>query len=69
MNSVKKYIIAIEETVVQEFEIMADTAEKAMKIVEEQYKKGILVISSGEAQFKQMAIVKPDNEATEWCEF
>lgn len=65
----KKYIIAIEETVVQEFEIKADTAEKAMEIAEEQYKKGMLVISPGEAQFKQMAIVKPDNEATEWCEF
>ena len=65
----KKYIIAIEETVVQEFEIKADTAEKAMEIAEEQYKKGMLIISPGEAQIKQMAIVKPDNEATEWCEF
>ena len=37
----KKYIIAIEETVVQEFEIKADTAEKAMEIAEEQYKKGM----------------------------
>ena len=65
----KKYIIAIEETVVQEFEIKADTAEKAMEIAEEQDKKGMLIISPAEAQFKQMAIVKPDNEATEWCEF
>ena len=69
MNNVKKYIIAIEETVVQKFGIMADTAEKAMEIAEEQYRNGILVLSPGEAQFKQMAILKPYNEATEWCEF
>lgn len=65
----KKFVIAIEETLVQEFEVIVDSAEKAMEIAEDQYKKGILVLSPGEAQFKQMAIVKPENEAIEWCEF
>lgn len=65
----KKFVIAIEETLVQEFEVAAANAEEAMEIAEEQYKKGVLVLSSGEAQFKQMAIVKPEKEATEWCEF
>lgn len=65
----KKFIIAIEETLVQEFEVIADTAENAMEIVEEQYNNGTLVLSPGEAQFKQMAIVKPEDEATEWCKF
>jgi len=40
-----------------------------MKIAEDQYRKGFLVLSPGEVQFKQMAIVKPENEATEWCVF
>lgn len=69
MKDNKKFVIAIEETIVQEFEIIADSAEKAMEIAEEQYREGILVLSHGEAQFRQMAIVKPENGATEWREF
>ena len=69
MNKSKKFVIAIEETVVQEFKIIADTTEKTMEIAEKQYKDGNLLLSPGEVQFKQMAIVKPENEATDWCEF
>ena len=69
MKENKKFVIAIEESIVQEFEIIADTAEEEMEIAEEQYRKGDLVLCPGEAQFRQMAIVKPDNEVTEWCEF
>lgn len=69
MKDNKKFVIAIEETIVQEFEILAASSEQAMSIAEEQYRKGILVLSHGEAQFRQMAIVKPENQATEWCEF
>ncbi len=69
MKNKQKFVIAIEETVVQEFNIIANTAEEAMEIAEEQYKKGILTISPGETQFRQLAIVKPEKEATEWCEF
>lgn len=69
MKENKKFVIAIEETSVQEFEIIADTAEKAMEIAEEQYIKGVLVLCPGEVQFRQMAIVKPEKDATEWCEF
>lgn len=69
MKPKQKFIIAIEETVVQKFEIITDTAEKAMEIAEEQYRKGVFTLSPGEVQFKQMAIVKPEKEATEWCEF
>lgn len=69
MNENKKFSVAIEETLVQEFEIFADTAEKAMEIAKEKYKECILILSSGEVQFKQIAIVRPEKEATEWCEF
>ena len=67
--ALQKFVVAIEETVVQEFEIVAETAEKAMEIAESRYKEGTLVLSAGEVQFRQMAIVKPKKEATEWCEF
>lgn len=69
MNRKEKFTIAIEETQVQEFEIYADNAEEAMEIAEEQYKKGVLVLCPGEVHFRQMAIVAPEDEVTEWCEF
>lgn len=40
-----------------------------MEIAEEQYKKGVLVLCPGEVHFRQMAIVAPEDEVTEWCEF
>ena len=65
----KKFIIEIEETVVEEFEIMAENTGKAMRIAEEKYKNGEFVLRPGEAQFKQMSIINPEDEATEWVEF
>ena len=49
----KKFTIAIEETVVQEFE--------------EKYNKGEFVLAPGEVQFRQMASIGDD--PTEWKEF
>lgn len=65
----KKYIIAIEETIVEEFEIEANDFGEALDIAAEKYRKGEIVLCSGEVQFKQMAVVKPNCESTEWSEF
>ena len=65
----KKYTIAIEETVVEEFEVEANNFREALDIASEKYCKGEFVLSPGEVQFKQMAIVKPRCESTEWNEF
>lgn len=64
-----KYIIAIEETLVQEFDIAANNAEEAFRKAVEYYKNGTSAITQGEVQFKQMAIIAPYNEATDWKEF
>ena len=64
-----KYTIAIEETVVEEFEIEANDFGEALDIAAEKYHKGEIVLCPGEVQFKQMAVVKPDSESTEWSEF
>lgn len=64
-----KFRIAIEETVVQEFDIEAEDAGEAIELAEAKYKSGELVLTPGEVHNKQMAIVAPDNEATEWSEF
>lgn len=65
----KKYVIAIEEVVVQNFEIEADSQEEALNKLKTGYKNGIYVLEPGEVQSKKMSIVKPEQNATEWIEF
>ena len=48
-----KYVIAIEKTLVQEFDISANNAEEAFRKAVEYYKNGTSVITQGEVQFKQ----------------
>ena len=69
MKKGNRFIVAIEETVVENFEITAESAEKAMEIAEKQYKNGDIVLTSGEVQFRQMAVLAPKEEATKWREF
>lgn len=49
----KKYVIAIEEVVVQNFEIEADSQEEALNKLETGYKNGIYVLEPGEVQSKR----------------
>ena len=65
----KKYIVAIEEVLVKEFEVSAETREAAMRIAAEKYKNEIFVLTPGEVQSKRMAILEPMDGTTEWCEF
>lgn len=66
----KKFIIAIEEIVSEQFEIEAETMEEAMEIAEDQYKKGILVLEPGTLVAKQMCGTDPSTgDCTEWSEF
>ena len=63
----KKFIIAIEETFVQEFEVMAEDSIEALEIAEQKYRKGEFVLEQAEAQFRQIASV--GDEPSEWMEF
>lgn len=65
----KKFTVTIEEMVSKDFEVEAETAEKAMEIAEQKYNNGEFVLEPGNLVCKQMAISKPDNECTEWTEF
>lgn len=65
----KKFVITIEETIAQDFEVIAESPEEAMNIAEDKYRKREFVLVPGEVHFKQMAITQPDNETTEWREF
>ena len=64
-----KYTITIEETVTKDFEVEANSADGAYETAERKYKSGEFVLDPGECQFRQIAITKPSDEATEWREF
>ena len=65
----KKFTLAIEESIVQEFGVMASNADEAMAIAIEKYNSGKFVVEHGEIHHKQISIVKPENESSEWVEF
>lgn len=65
----KKYIVAIEETVVDEFEVEAYSEEEALDIAREKYHSCTFVLEPGEVQYKQMAIINQNNGDSEWIEF
>lgn len=64
-----KYTITIEETAAKDFEVEANSADKAYEMAEQKYKSGEFVLDPGECQFKQIAVTKPSEETTEWREF
>lgn len=53
----------------EEFEVEAENFGEALDIAEEKYRNWEFVLCPGEVQFRQMAIVKPNRESTEWTEF
>lgn len=63
-----KYTITIEETCAKDFEIEANSADEAYETAEQKYKDGEFILDPGECQFRQIAITKPSDEATEWRE-
>lgn len=65
----RKFIVSIEETVVEEFEVIAKNAEQAMDIAKQKYDDCEFVLEPGKLISKQMAIIKPGEEAAEWYEF
>ena len=66
--NMKTVRVAIEESVVQEFEITVDNDEdSAIDIAIQKYNAGELVLEPGEIQFRQIAAVEP--YSTEWVEF
>ncbi len=65
----KEFTVVIEETVVQEFNVMANSAEDAVMLAEKKYKDREFVLESGEVQFRQMSVASPSGELTEWIEF
>ena len=64
-----KFVVAIEETVVQDFEIYAEDGYEAIEKAKEKYRSGEFVLEPGNVTFRQMSLNKPEDEESEWIEF
>ena len=62
----KKFTVVIEETVVNEFEVIAESEEEALEIASQKYRNCEFVLEPGEVQYVQMRTVYPNK--TEWVE-
>ncbi len=65
----KKYKIAIEETVTEVFEVEANDLHEAREIAAKKYRDGEFVVTPGEVQAKKMAVIEPYSENSAWVEF
>ena len=58
----KKYQIIIEETIVDDFTVEADSPQEAQSIAEQMYHDGRIVLENGEVQTKRIAVNDTDCE-------
>ncbi len=65
----KRFVIAVEETITQEFEIYADNEQEALYLMKEGYEKGEIVVNGGEVQSHQLAVIEPVGNSPEWIKF
>lgn len=66
----EKYTVCIEETISQDFEVEADTAEEAYKIAQQKYDNDEFVLDNADLQSGQMAVINQETgEFYDWREF
>ena len=65
----KKYKIAIEETVTEEFEVEANDLNEAREIAAKKYRDGEFIVAPGEVQARRMAVTELYCESSAWAEF
>lgn len=65
----KKFVITIEELISQNFVVEASNAEDAMEIAKKNYNSCKFTLEPGNLLSKQISIIEPEAEATEWREF
>ena len=64
----KNYCVVIEETVSDNFTVLATTAEEALEFAAEKYRSAEFVLEPGYVTLKQITIFN-DNVTCEWIRF
>ena len=64
-----KYKVVVEEVVSDVFEMEANSEKEAISKTINMYKSENIILSPGNLEHKQIAIIKPNTEVLEWIEF
>ena len=65
-----RYTVNIEETLNQDFEVYAESADEAAAIAAQKYKDGKFVLECGNVTYKQLCVFDEKCASqTEWIEF
>lgn len=64
----KKYVIVIEETVSEDFEVTAESEQEALEIAEQKYNSGEFVLEPGFLQETKFGIVDEDENQIKWVD-
>ena len=65
----RKFIVTIEETISQNFDIYANDILEALEIAEKGYNEGELVLAPGNLVCKQISATDGNDHSVEWYEF
>lgn len=65
----KKYVVTIEETISQDFDVEANSLEEALEIARKKYYDGEFIVESESCTFVQAKAMTEDaSDMTEWRE-
>ena len=64
----RKFVVAMEETCVRQFEVEAEDERQALAVAQKRYHAGDFVLAPGEVHARRMAVVMPEERATPWTE-
>ncbi len=65
----KKYMIAIEETCIQEFSVLAENVDEAHRISREKYRNGTFVLDPGELVSTSIGVFDADKNDMTWEDY
>lgn len=65
----KEYLVIIEETISETFEIEATSEEDAVSRAIEEYNAGSFVVGPDNVEHRQISVIGDNGELTDWIEF
>jgi len=65
----KRFIVTVEETISEDFEVYAENENEAFEITKNNYRNGTFVLQPGNVTFRQMTLMDEKEENATWRPF
>lgn len=65
----KRFIVTVEETISEDFEVYAENENEAFEITKINYRNGTFVLQPGNVTFRQMTLMDEKEENATWRPF